>query len=92
MHARVTTFEATDIAGIEAQLDVLAEKTAAIPGLVRSNVVWGDDGKGVLMAIYESAEAATAGQAHALQIWGSIITLLTGMPESIEYAKVRMMK
>ena len=77
---------------IEAQLDVLAEKTAAIPGLVKSNVVWGDDGKGVLMAIYETAEAAAAGQAHALTIWGSIITHLTGMPDSTEYAKVRIMK
>lgn len=92
MHARVTTFEASDIEGIEAQLDELSAKSAAIPGMVRNQVVWNDDGQGILLAIYESEELARAGQAHALAIWGGIVSLLKGMPESVEYPKVQIMK
>lgn len=91
MHTRVTTFKATDIDAVEAQLDDISEKIATIPGVVRMQAVWSSDGEGIVMAIYENQEAATAGQAHALGIWNAIITHLEGMPESVEYERGRLM-
>ncbi|WP_424966528.1 hypothetical protein [Dinoroseobacter sp. S375] len=91
MYTRVTTFEATDIDAVEAQLDGISEKIAAIPGVIRMQAAWTGEGKGIVMAIYESQEAATAGQAHALGIWNAIITHLAGMPDSVEYERGRMM-
>ncbi|MCV6592616.1 MAG: hypothetical protein OIF48_06675 [Silicimonas sp.] len=91
MHTRVTAFEATDIAAIEAELDGIAVKIKEIPGMVRMQVVWSGDGKGVVVANYETAEMAAAGQAQALGIWNSIITHLAGMPSSVEYERGRIM-
>ncbi len=91
MYSRVTTFEATDIAAVEARLDEISEKIAEIPNLIRMQVVWSGDGKGVVMANYESKEAAEVGQAHALGIWNTIITYLAGMPTSVEYERGRVM-
>lgn len=91
MYTRVTTFEANDIEGVEAKLDGIVEKAATIPGVVRMQVVWTGEGKGVVMACYESQEAAEAGQAHALGIWNSISAHLSGMPESVEYERGRVM-
>lgn len=89
MHTRVTTFEANDIESIEAQLDAISEKSKSIPGVIHMHASWTGEGKGVVVAIYESKEAAAAGQAHALGIWNSIITHLSGMPESVEYERGR---
>lgn len=91
MYTRVTNFQANDIEAVEANLDEISEKISAIPGMIRMQVCWSPEGQGVVMAIYESQEAATAGQAHALGIWNSIITYLAGMPESVEYERGRIM-
>lgn len=91
MYSRVTTFQATDIDAVEAKLDDIAAKIAEIPNLIRMQVVWTGEGKGIVMANYESKEAAEAGQAHALGIWNTIITYLAGMPDSVEYERGRIM-
>ncbi len=91
MYSRVTSFEANDIEAVEAQLDAIAEQIAKIPNLIRMQVVWTGEGKGIVMANYESKEAAEVGQAHALGIWNTIIAHLSGMPESVEYERGRIM-
>ena len=89
MYTRVTTFEATNLAAVEAELDTIAEKISHIPGVLSMTTAWTGEGKGISMAVYESAEAAEAAQAHAAAIWGGIMEHLAGMPLSTEYERGR---
>ncbi|UWQ15128.1 hypothetical protein K3556_04330 [Aliiroseovarius sp. M344] len=91
MYTRITSFEATDINAVEAQLDDISKKIAEIPGVIRMQAAWTGEGKGMVIALYESKEAAQAGQAYALGIWNAIITHLAGMPDSVEYERGRVL-
>ena len=92
MFARMTAFEATDIAAIEDQLDDLAARSSAIPGQVRSEVIWTAAGKGFVVAIYETEEAANGAEEHALKIWASVLPHLAAAPVTEAYPRVRIMK
>lgn len=92
MFARVTTFQATDITAIEDQLDDLAARSEAIPGQVRSEVVWTSEGGGMVVAIYDDEASAKAAHDHALKIWASVLPHLAAAPETSEFARVRIMK
>ena len=89
MYTRVTTFEAKDIEAVEAELDTIAEKISKIDGVLSMTTAWTGEGKGISMAVYESAEAAEAAQSHVVGIWGGIMEHLAGMPVSTEYERGR---
>jgi hypothetical protein len=88
----MTTFKAKDIAAVEAQLEEIGAKAASFPGQVCSQVIWNEDGAGVVVAIYESADAAAEGAKNAAAIWGGLMPLLEGAPESTEFTKAYIMK
>ncbi len=92
MFARVSTFKATDIAAIENQINELGALSAAIPGQIRSEAIWSADGSGMVVAVYESEEAAKGAQDHALKIWASVLPHLAAAPETTEYSRVQIMK
>ena len=92
MHGRMTIFKAKDLAAVEAQLEELGTISAGFPGQVRSQVIWGEDGAGVVTAIYESQAAAQEAAAHAAQIWAGLMPLLEGPPQSTEFSKAYIMK
>ena len=77
---------------MEAQLEEIGAKSAGFPGQVRSQVIWGADGAGVVTAIYESEAAAQEAAAHAAEIWGGLMPLLEGPPQSTEFSKAHIMK
>ena len=92
MFGRVTTFAATDIAAIEDQLNDLGARSAAIPGQIRSEVVWADDGKGMVVALYEDEASAKAAEENALKIWASVLPYLSAAPETRAFPKAFIMK
>lgn len=92
MHLRLTTFHMTDVDAAIAMIPGISEKLAAIPGLVRSQVGWNDDGAGVTTTVYESAEAADAAQSTIMEIWGGLMPILAGPPETQVFASCEVMK
>ena len=92
MHARLTTFHMNDVDAAVAQIPGISEKLAAIPGLVRSQVGWNEDGSGVTMTVYESADAAEAAQTMIMGIWGGLMPLLAGPPETKVFGAADVMK
>ena len=92
MYGRMTTFKAKDLAAVEAQLEEIGKKSAGFQGQVRSQVIWGDDGAGVVTAIYESEAAAKEAATHVAEIWGGLMPLLDGPPQTTEFSKAHIMK
>lgn len=92
MYGRTTYFRASDIEAVEAQLEELGRKSSELPGQTRSQVVWNDDGSGMVMAIYDSEESAKVAAAGAAEIWGSLMPLLEEPPKTTEYTNVHVMK
>ncbi len=82
MYARLTTFKAANLEEVLKQKDNMMAQTAKIPGLVRSQGGWDDDGNGAFMALYDSEEAAEAAIPHLQAIWGMVIAHLDGPPQS----------
>lgn len=92
MYGRMTAFKAKDIAAVEAQLEKLGAQSAGFAGQIRSQVIWNADGAGVVMAIYESEAAATEAAKGVAAIWGGLMPLLEGAPETTEFTKAYIMK
>lgn len=92
MYGRMTTFKARDIAAVEAQLEEIGKKAGSFAGQLRSEVLWNDDGSGIVVAIYESEEAAKEAAAGVAAIWGGLMPLMEGAPTTTEFSKVHFMK
>ncbi|MEO9821010.1 MAG: hypothetical protein ABJ370_07385 [Paracoccaceae bacterium] len=92
MHGRAAFFNATDIVAIEMQLDAVGKKAALLLGQISSQVIWNDDGSGIVVAIYDSEASAKAAADSFTEIWGGLMPLLEGAPETREFAKVHVMK
>jgi hypothetical protein len=90
MYARVTNFE-VDVARLpelKAKIDQMMQLARALPGLVSANVMWRADGRGVVVAIYESQEHATAAVARIQAVWGALAALLKSAPKTDIYDQV----
>ena len=92
MHLRTTTFQMNDVDAAVAAIPGSSQKLATIPGLIRSQVGWNADGSGTTTTVYDSAESADAAQAVIMEIWGGLMPLLAGPPETKVFESCEVMK
>lgn len=88
MYARVSRYQMKSGSFEEAQrmVESMRPQIKAIPG-IRDwlNVGRADDGKGVVIALYDSKEAAEAALGSARQIWAQFADHLAAEPEVEAY-------
>ena len=63
-------------------------RAKALPGMVDIYAAWRADGQGVVVAVYESKEAADAAVARIQALWGDLAGLLRGAPRTDVYETV----
>ena len=82
MFARVSdyTCDPAKIDQIEARMPEIKAGIEAIAGVIDVYIVWGADGKGATMAIYESQAAAEAARDQIQAVWAIIADCLTAAP------------
>ncbi len=83
MYARLTTFKAKNLEEVLKQKDNMMAQTRQIPGLVRSQGGWDEDGNGAFMAVYDDEAAAEGAIPHLQAIWGTVIAHLEAPPQSL---------
>jgi quinol monooxygenase YgiN len=84
MYVRVTAFEVEP-----SNLSTLADKIAkfapiakALPGVADIYVAWRRDGHGVVVAAYESEDAAKKAVARLQAVWGELAGVLKAPPRT----------
>jgi hypothetical protein len=87
MYARVTSFKVDParLPELSAKIEEMAPRAKALPGIIDAYVAWRDDGQGVLVAIYESKEAAARAVGRIQAIWGSLAGLVSAAPRTDAY-------
>ncbi len=60
----------------------------ALPGMRGITIMTGEDGKGIIVALYENKAAAGAAAPQILEHWRQIGSFLTGPPVFEEFATV----
>ena len=90
MYARVTAFEVDParLPELAAKMAEMAPRAKALPGMVDAYAAWRSDGKGVVVAIYESREAADRAVARVQALWGNLAGLVSGAPRTDAYETV----
>lgn len=90
MYVRVTSFkvDASRLPELSAKIEAMGPRAKALPGMIDAYAAWRADGQGVLVAIYQSKEAADAAVARIQAIWGNLAGLVSGAPrtDAYEYA------
>ena len=84
MYARVSRYQMKSGSFEEAQrmVEAIRPQIKAIPGMRDwLNVGRADDGKGVVIALYDSKEAADAALSSAVKIWAQFSEHLVNQPE-----------
>ena len=87
MYARVTTFKVdpSRLAELPAKVAEMAPRAKKLPGVVDIYAAWRSDGQGVVVALYESKEAADRAVARIQALWGNLAGLLNGAPRTDIY-------
>ncbi len=71
------------------------EKIAAVvkkmPGMLHSYTARNDQGEGVVIAFWESEQAANAAEEAVKQAWSNVSDLLTGQPQRKAYPVVHQL-
>jgi hypothetical protein len=80
MYARVTSFKVDP-----ARLPELSAKVKEMAGMVDAYAAWRSDGQGVVVALYESKEAADRVVARIQALFGGLAGLLSGPPRTDAY-------
>ncbi len=90
MYARVTQFvcKLESLDDLVAQMDDVKAKVKKIPGVVDVYSVWGDDGHGVVMALYQDQAACDTAVPLVADVWSVMADFLAGPPEAKGYANV----
>ena len=74
MYARVTNFQCDparldEMAGT---VGAISAQVGALPGIEAAYAVWGDDGVGVVTAIYDSRESVEAAASKVQEVWAQL--------------------
>ena len=87
MYARVTNFkvEPSRLPELSAKVKEMAPRVKALPGMVDAYAAWRADGQGVVVALYESKEAADRVVARIQALFGGLAGLLSGAPRTDTY-------
>jgi hypothetical protein len=87
MYARVTTFkvDASQLPELTAKIEEMRPRVRALRGMVDAYVTWRADGQGVVVALYESKEAADRAVSRIQAIWGTLAPILSGAPRTDVY-------
>jgi hypothetical protein len=90
MYVRVTMFavDAAGVATLAAKVAKLAPIARTLPGVADIYVAWRGDGQGVVVAAYDSEEAAKKAVARLQAVWGELASLLKGPPHTDSYDHV----
>ena len=87
MYARVTTFKVDParLQELPAKIKEMGPRAKALPGMVDAYAAWRADGQGVVVALYESKDAADRAVARIQALWGDLVGLLSGAPRTDAY-------
>jgi len=87
MYVRVTTFnvDPARLPELTAKIEEMTPRAKALPGIVDVYVAWRADGRGVLVAIYQSKEAAGRAVARVQALWGNLAGLVSSAPRVDAY-------
>jgi len=87
MYARITTFKVDParLGELSAKVEEMGPRAKRLPGMVDVYAAWRADGQGVLVALYESKEAADSAVKRVQALWGDLAGLLSGAPRTDTY-------
>jgi len=87
MYARVTAFKVdpSRLPELSAKIAEMGPRAKALPGIVDAYAAWRGDGQGVVVALYQSKEAADSAVARIQALWGDLAGLLSGAPRTDVY-------
>jgi hypothetical protein len=87
MYVRVTTFavDASSLTKLSDKIAKLAPIAKTLPGVADIYVAWRGDGQGVVVAAYESEDAAKKAVLRLQAVWGELAGLLKGAPHTDNY-------
>ena len=87
MYARVTNFKVdpSRLPELSAKVKEMGPRVKALPGMIDAYAAWRADGQGVVVALYESKEAADRVVARIQALFGSLAGLLSGAPRTDVY-------
>jgi quinol monooxygenase YgiN len=90
MYARITTFKVDParLDDLAAKIGEMAPRAKALPGLVDAYCSWRGDGQGVMVAVYRSKADADAAVGRIQALFGSVVGLLSGAPNTDTYENV----
>jgi hypothetical protein len=83
----VTSFrvDPSRVAELPAKVAEMGPRAKRLPGVVDIYAAWRSDGQGVVVALYESKEAADRAVARIQALWGNLAGLLAGPPRTDAY-------
>jgi 6-phosphogluconolactonase (cycloisomerase 2 family) len=87
MYARVTSFKVDParLPELSAKVGEMAPRAKALPGMIDAYVAWRADGQGVVVAVYESKEAADRAVQRIQALWGNLASLVSSAPRTDAY-------
>ena len=90
MYARITNYQCDParLDDVNARLPDIKSQITRLDGAVSIYTVWGDDGAGVTVSIWNDKTAADASQPMVRDIWAGLADLMQGPPQAQEYANV----
>ena len=94
MHGRVNQIrvDANRLDEVIARMPQIKRQVAALDGQVMTYAFWNEDGTGLTVAVYESAEAAEAAAPKIRDIWGGLADLLVEPPVVRDFTSVENMR
>jgi len=90
MYVRVTTFEVdpSDVSKLSNKIAKIAPIAKSLAGVVDIYVAWRGDGRGVVVAAYESEDAAKKALARLQAVWGELASVLKSPPRTDSFEQV----
>jgi hypothetical protein len=84
MYVRVTTFEVepSNLSTLADKIAKIAPIAKSLPGVADIYVAWRGDGRGVVVAAYESENAAKKAVARLQAVWGELASVLKSPPRT----------
>ena len=90
MFVRVTAFEVdpANVSGLSDKIAKIAPIAKNLAGVVDIYVAWRGDGRGVVVAAYESENAAQKAVARLQAVWGELASVLKAPPRTDSFEHV----
>ena len=90
MYVRVTAFEVDppSLSKLSDKIAKIAPIAESLPGVADIYVAWRSDGRGVVVAVYTSEDAANKAVARLQVVWGELAGLLKSPPRTDIYDHV----